>query len=272
MTEDESTYLRDEQYRDDCNLRRRQRLHERYAATDAVSWFRWLFDQFAPLVSATSSVLEVGGGTGALWVENADRLPGFARLCITDFSAGMLKVAERRVTEAGVRAHFEVADVRALPNESATIDVVIADHMLYHVPERTRALSEIARVLRPDGWLVAATNGQQSLRELDDVISRFLGSDAVLPSLPFSLENGTDQLREFFGAAEPRRCLPSHGLDVTDPEPVVEYIRSLPAGSRLNATNTNEIRGFVAQQIRTTGCFHINTEAGVFLAARPLSH
>lgn len=40
-----------------------------------------------------ASILEVGLGTGSLWVENADRLPMVTRLVITDFSPRMLEVA-----------------------------------------------------------------------------------------------------------------------------------------------------------------------------------
>jgi SAM-dependent methyltransferase len=261
------TYLTEEQYFDDRNLRRRQALHERYS-TSTVSWSRWLFEQFAPLAKTPVSILEVGAGTGSLWVANAQRLPSGVSLIITDFSPGMLEVAERRVAEAGVRAHLEVVDVQALPYASATFHGVVADHMLYHVPDRARALGEIARVLRPDGWLAAATNGAQHLRELDQLIERFIGSDAVLPSLPFSLENGPAQLDEWFGAVELRR-FPAHDLDVTDPQPIVDYIHSLPGGDRLDDASAQRLRQFVGKRIATDGCFRIQTDSGAFIASHP---
>lgn len=260
-------YLREEQYSDDRNLRRRQALHERYS-TSAVSWSRWLFEQFAPLANAPASILEVGAGTGSLWVGNAKRLPSGVTLVITDFSPGMLEVARRRVTEAGVRAQLAIADVQELPYASATFHGVVADHMLYHVPERARALGEIARVLRPDGWLAAATNGAEHLGELDHLIERFMGADAVLPSLPFSLENGSAQLHEWFGAVELRR-FPPYDLDVTDSQPIVDYIHSLPGGHRLDAASTPRLRQFVKERIAADGCFRIRTDSGVFIASQP---
>jgi len=192
-------------------------------------------------VNTPVSILEVGAGTGSLWVANAKGLPSSVRLVITDFSPGMLEIAERQVTEAGVRAQLAIVDVQELPYASATFHGVIADHMLYHVPDRTKALGEIARVLRPDGWLAAATNGAQHLGELDQLIARFIGADAVLPSLPFSLENGPAQLDEWFGAVELRR-FPPHDLDVTDSQPIVDYIHSLPGGHRLDDASAQRLR------------------------------
>lgn len=261
------TYLREEQYSDDRNLRRRHVLHERYS-TSTVSWWRWIFDQFAPLVKTPMSILEVGAGTGSLWVANAKRLPSDVRLVITDFSPGMLEVAERRVTEAGVGAQLAIVDVQELPYPSASFDGVVADHMLYHVPDRPKALGEIARILRPDGWLAAATNGAHHLRELGELIERFIGSDAVLPSLPFSLENGPFQLDEWFGAVELRR-FPPHDLEVTDPQPIVDYIHSLPSGDRLDDRSAQRLHQFVGERIAADGCFRIHTDSGVFIGSRP---
>ena len=48
---------------------------------------------------------------------------------------------------------IEVADVQDLPFPDASFDAVIANHMLFHVEDRPRALGEIVRVLRPDGRL-----------------------------------------------------------------------------------------------------------------------
>jgi SAM-dependent methyltransferase len=262
------TYLREDQYSDDRNLRRRQALHQRYS-TSTLNWSNWLFDQFAPLMSTQVSILEVGAGTGSMWIANAKRLPSGTMVTVTDFSPGMLAIAERGLAEAGVGAHMELADVQALPFASGSFHGVVADHMLYHVPDRTKALGEIARVLRPDGWLAAATNGSKHLAELDQLIAQFVGPDAVLPTLPFSLENGSDQLHEWFGTVGQRRFPPPGDLEVTDPQPIVDYIRSLPGGDGLDETREGLLRQFVHKRIATDGCFRIHTDAGVFIASRP---
>jgi SAM-dependent methyltransferase len=45
-------------------------------------------------------------------------------------------------------------DVTALPFEDRHFDAIICSHVLEHVPDDRRALSELSRVLRPDGWAI----------------------------------------------------------------------------------------------------------------------
>ena len=52
-----------------------------------------------------------------------------------------------------------VCDVQALPFKDDAFDVVIANHMLYHVPDPDRGVAELARVVHRDGVVLAATNG-----------------------------------------------------------------------------------------------------------------
>ena len=59
-----------------------------------------------------------------------------------------------------------LGDVQELPFPDGTFDAAVAAWMLYHVPDRDRAISELARVLRPGGRLVAITNGRDHLAEL----------------------------------------------------------------------------------------------------------
>ena len=72
-------------------------------------------------------------------------------------------------------ASAQVFDAQELPFPDDAFDVVVANHMLYHVPEPARAAAEIGRVLRPDGLLLAATNGPDHLDVIADISRRVLG-------------------------------------------------------------------------------------------------
>jgi SAM-dependent methyltransferase len=52
-----------------------------------------------------------------------------------------------------------VADAQRLPLPDASAEAVLAMHMLHHVPDIDRAVAEMARVLRPGGVALAASNG-----------------------------------------------------------------------------------------------------------------
>ena len=64
---------------------------------------------------------------------------------------------------------FEVVDAQLIPYEKHTFNVVIANYMLYHVPDLAKALSEIRRVLQPKGRLYATTVGLNQMAELRKV-------------------------------------------------------------------------------------------------------
>ncbi len=60
----------------------------------------------------------------------------------------------------------ERIDVTALPYETASIDAVICNHVLEHVPDDRKAMNEIRRVLKPDGWALLQVPGLE-LEELE---------------------------------------------------------------------------------------------------------
>src|SRR5215210_5060005 len=101
-----------------------------------------------------------------LWRENGERIPAGWTVALADLSVGMLEEARRQLRAPPRRFGLVNLDAQALPFALASVDAVIANHMLYHVPDRQRAYAEIRRALRPGGHLYAATNGGNSMREL----------------------------------------------------------------------------------------------------------
>lgn len=264
-----SNSLRDDQYRDDRNLRLRSALYERSRGEPVgPGEFGSVFDDLEAVVPDNPVILEVGAGTGSLWVHNAERIPPGASLCVTDFSPGMLDIAKRRLAEAGIPARFELVDVQELPFPAASFDIVLADHMLYHVPDLSLALANIARVLRPGGTLIAVTNGQCHLDSLKKVTRRFLGDDCWPPLESFNLDNGSDLLLETFTDVEVHRR-PGR-IFVTEPELVVDYMRSMPQREgALDGESAVSLRAHLAAQIEAHGAFVVEIDVGTILARKP---
>lgn len=258
----ERTYLQHQQYHTTRNLDARIALHKHFS-TNPYGLPRWLFDQLA--VPNNGAVLEVGTGSGNIWCENADRIPAGWHMLLTDFSPGMLRQSRDVLADVLPRARFAVADAQALPLPDAAFDAVIANFMLYHVPDRNRAIAEFRRVLKPGGRLYAATNGRGHLRELHELLARF-GQNVEMWSGPatsgFSLENGGEQLAAHFGQVALHRY--EDAIVVGETAPVVDYIASF---APLHDEQHVALHAFVADEIACQGgALRVTKAPGVFVA------
>ena len=241
------------QYGDSSNLNARQQLHARFSVNQ-YGWHRWVLDQLSVLAGAR--ILELACGPGALWVENSNRVPGDWRITLLDLSTGMICEARSRCPDFS----FAVADTQAIPLANESVDAIIANHMLYHVPDRRRALAEMRRVLTPNGRLYAATNGKAHMGELNQLMARF-GASLPASHESFSLENGRDQLGQCFTQVELRRY--DDALIVTEAEPLVAYARST---QRLTSEGVNALRERVEQELAVRGSICITKDVGLFEA------
>ncbi|HEY0533065.1 MAG TPA: class I SAM-dependent methyltransferase [Actinoplanes sp.] len=113
---------------------------------------RAVLDLFAEMtLEVGAEVADVGCGTGRLLPYLASR--GLSPRGV-DLSPGMVEVARRE--HPGFA--YEVADLRELPFEDASLAGVVCWYsLIYLAPDaRARAFAELARVVRPGGYLVAA--------------------------------------------------------------------------------------------------------------------
>jgi ubiquinone/menaquinone biosynthesis C-methylase UbiE len=145
------------------------RLDNRAYYDDFAGWYererhlpyhRMLDDLEVELVeryAAGKDALEVGCGTGLI----LDRVAGFARSAHgIDLSAGMLGRAVQR--GLGVAQ----ASATELPIATASVDVAYSFKVLAHIPDIAGALREMARVVRPGGYVIAEFYNARSLRRL----------------------------------------------------------------------------------------------------------
>lgn len=253
-------YLLSKQYDDESNLEARAGLHERFS-TGEQGWFDWVFDQFD--LPADARVLELGCGPAYLWEANADRIPSGWHLTLTDFSEGMVHEARAALADAEREFSFDVVDAQDIPFEDERFDAVIANHMLYHVPNREQAFSEIRRVLRPGGRLYASTGGKRHMQELYKLVEKFRGSPVERDrSDGFRLENGAAQLAEWF--ADVTRQRHNNSLRITEAEPVVAYANS---GLGADVADPAAFREFLSEQL-DDGPIHVTKDTGLFTARR----
>jgi demethylmenaquinone methyltransferase/2-methoxy-6-polyprenyl-1,4-benzoquinol methylase len=106
-------------------------------------------------------VLDVATGTGDLAIEIARACPG-ATVIGLDPSAGMLGVAQQKLAKRGLgdRVQLVVGDAQQLPQQNCEIDAATIAFGIRNVPDRGKALRELARVVRPGGRIAVLELGE----------------------------------------------------------------------------------------------------------------
>jgi len=118
-----------------------------------------LLDRAAPLLgNGEGRMVDVGTGIGVLALAALDRWPTL-RVVGVDPSAGMRALALERAEAAGVadRLQLVAGEAQSIPMPNASCDIAVSSFVLQLVPDRTAALREMRRVLRPGGWLATVT-------------------------------------------------------------------------------------------------------------------
>lgn len=260
----DSEYLKKTQYKSADNLNTRINLHRRFS-TNPQDWQEWVFNKAE--IQPGQTILEIGSGPGSFWKPNLNHLPQPLIPVLTDLSFGMINDA-KKLNELNSVFHAVNVDSMRLPFNNLSFDRVIANHMLYHVPDIATVLREAARVLKPSAMVVAATNGETHMHELytllKHLLPEFFNKERVVGR--FNLENGADQLRKKFHTVE--QYIYEDSLKVTEVKPLIAYMQSL-WGAYLEQTALTSLSNLIQHEIDDQGYFYIQKSTGVFIAADP---
>jgi SAM-dependent methyltransferase len=154
-------------------------------------------------VEPVHRVLDAGAGVGRFTGPLARRCRDRGvQVVACDLFPGMVGSIRDSLTAEGLSVDVALADIGSLPFHDSTFELVLANHVLYHLPDIQRGITELARVIRPDGTLVATTNADDiaiAVIELHNAVLDRLGvtHEPEAPST-FSLRNGEEQLRPAF--------------------------------------------------------------------------
>jgi SAM-dependent methyltransferase len=283
--------VRDTLYGDPAKLSARADLQRRFGVNPVsiADWELGLVD-----LSHVQHALDAGCGTGTFLLPLARRLvPQGATVIGLDLAEGTLGLARVRVQTEGLPVECVLGDVEALPLADGVFDLVLANYMLYHVPDLYRAIAELRRILRPGGTLLAATNGQGHMRELwqlqeqsliglglpPQMVAELMARARTASTLSFRLDNGAQFLRRSFTAV---RLAHYHDeLHVTEVEPLVTYQFSRLAMEQMlegaatlgqdqamqRTRMVDSFRVLLQARIAADGVVRISKETGAFIAS-----
>jgi SAM-dependent methyltransferase len=104
---------------------------------------------------AGERILEIGPGTGYYTLDMAEWVGPDGTIEIFDLQEEFLDHTMDRATERGLaNVRPRQGDATSLPFDDASVDAVVLTAVLGEIPDQAAAVSEIARVLKPDGRLV----------------------------------------------------------------------------------------------------------------------
>lgn len=262
----DSDKLKSDQYANEKNLAARIQLHSLFS-TNPIDYPQWVFEHMLADFPENAKILEVGCGNGQVWTQNRGRIPVDWIMTLTDLSDGMLNDSKRNLGDIPNNLTFKTANVQDLPFEDEAFDVVMAHFMLYHVPDRPKAIAELRRVLKPNGLLHSATLGQEHMWEMN-VLSKqaipHIQFNFAATDNPFGLENGETQLRESFGMVTLTRY--DCDLCITQVQPVVDYLASTGRAENISDEQLEDFRQAVEAVIAEKGEFFVQKHTGLFKA------
>lgn len=251
-----------EQYKNDKNLKIRTNLHS--YNTNKVDWDKWCFNNISFVENA--KVLELGCGTGEFWRKNIDNLDKNLNICISDFSESMLKIAKANLKDIKLKFKFKEINAENIPFKDNTFDIIIAQHMIYFVPNMDKALKEIKRVLRPGGKLYVTANSKYSMLELNELLEDFSpksGLNSNGYSTRFELENGKEILGKHFKNIHVN--ILNGKIIIDNPNPVVSYKASTIQGEKiLVGDKRKEFKEYLKKYIKDNGNISITTKTCMF--------
>ena len=263
------------QYQDAGNISARIRLHRDYSV-NKQGWFPWIYEQCQ--LKSGMKVLELGCGNGALWTENAGKLPTDVQVTMTDISEGMIRDARRAIQEqqeftknsfvSEKTFSFLQCDCHQLPFEDNSFDLVIANHLLFYCEDMIQVCREVKRVLKSGGRFVCSTYGRNHMKEITHLVQAF-DSRIVLAAENlyehFGLENGEALLKNVFEEVQVSRY--EDEIRLSEPEPLLEYILSCHGNqNQLLLDKYKEFKAFVTEKTRYG--LKITKDAGVFIVRK----
>jgi SAM-dependent methyltransferase len=263
-------FLQSRSYATQEKLAVRAQTHARYTVPP-LDFPAWVMEQLD--WNGRELIIDIGCGHGN-YTPWGLALGG--RYIAADLSMGML----RELLFANLRRVN--LNIQRLPFVSGAADVVLANHMLYHVPDLDGALGEIRRVLKRDGRLIAATNSDQGLPQLNQLLNetaaqfQFSLEHATSVNRQFNLENGAAFLERHFAHIELREV--ANQLVFPAPEPILAYTQSMDEWYRnfLPAelsweTFMTAVRRRLETYFQQNSRFHVDKKAGFFLCSQLVS-
>lgn len=254
-----------QQYQDDSKFSKRQNFHDQYS-TNSYGFRNWMFDKYTLFDSC--KILELGCGNGRMWDEKYKDLPLNSQLILSDFSEGMCKVVKEKHKQHE-NIEIKKIDIQEIPYKDDCFDIVIANHMLYHVPNVNKAIEEVYRVLKKGGKFYASTLGTNGFQKyLNQKFKQFNSQMDYfnIEDWAFTLKNGREVLSKKFDDITKYEYEDS--IEISDENILVDWIFTSVVLQDLDKSQFEGLAECFAKDKDEKGVIHIPKHIGCFVCVK----
>lgn len=250
------------QYKDNKNINTRISLYKKYS-TNETDYSDWIYTNYSFFDGC--NVLEFGSGTGKDWESKIDILPKDCQLILSDFSSGMVDELRQKYGNRK-NVHIRMLDIQNANIKGGSIDFVIANSMLYHVPDIDKAVRDVHRILKDNGIFYASTFGKSVYSYLQKHISNISRDISLAKEVTFTLQNGGDYINKYFSDVKINRY--HNSLKIKDTNDLVDYIYSMTSIVGLKEEHREDIYNYFEALKDDNGNIVVETEYGVFVSSK----
>lgn len=194
------------------------------------------------------SVLEIAAGTGAVTRRLAATLPGDVRIVATDLNQPMLD--EAMAVGTARPCEWRQADALQLPFEDRSFDAVACQFGWMFFPDRSRAVAEARRVLRPGGVLIFSVWDELEENEFADAVTSSVAAmfpadpPRFLARTPYAYNDRAQIERDVVGggAARPSiETVPGRSRAPSHRDPAIAFVQGTPLRNEVEARGGSRV-------------------------------
>ena len=180
----------------------------------------------------------------------------------------MMRDVKRSIGKKDERFRFDVMDAHQIHMPDASVDLLIANHVLFYCEDLQQVFREIKRVLKSDGIFICSTYSGSHMKEISELVKEFddrivLSADRLYER--FGKENGKELLQKEFKDIVWVQY--EDHLSVTDADALLAYILSCHGNqNRYIVDRYRDFRAFVKK--KTEKGFYITKDAGIFIVKK----
>ena len=265
-------------YNDSHDLEIRINTHKKFSESK-LNWDEWVINLLPE--KNFQRILDLGCGNGRFIFSLLKRNIGNSFLGI-DISESNIQSANSELSKIiDADVSFISGDVETIEKKLSNYDLIMCNHMLWHIKNISGFLTKIKSKLEPEGIFLATTNAPDYMMRMYDL---YLNLAKILDfpenilnqnfrNESFSLDNGDAILSNHFNKV--KKYFLKDKLIFLNPEPFIKYFLTFLKAQmkiyneikeELWVRLINQMTEFVISEIQSKGKFEIEKISGVFLA------